>query len=466
MPDRKSRELKLLCPNGHLGFAPLRQESFLRGVDELPDTIVADSGSSDVGPAPLALDRSTSPRTWQRADLEAMLLAARRLEVPMIVGSAGDSGSNSRVDLYVELIEDLAREHRLAPFRLGYFYSEVPRAKLSDRLRAGEVVRGLDGRPPLRQEDLDATERVVAVAGVHPIMSLLDDGADVVIAGRCSDAAIFAAPAIRAGFPVALSYHLGKLLECASFCAEPYAAKESVLGTITTDDIRLTAMHPDQRCTVASVASHAMYERRNPFYEYVLGGRLDMSSCEYVQLDERTCRVTGASFRADDELAVKLEGAGVVGARYFGVAGIRDPYTIAHLAEVIAWAKEQVVAEFGESGYELFFHEYGKNAVMGPHEPEHEAGHEMAILVEAVAATEHAAEAICLTATRQLFYARLPEVKGTAGSVAFPFDEVLRASPACRWTLNHVMRVEDPLTLFPRKMIDVGADRPLQSAGR
>ncbi len=42
-----------------------------------------------------------------------------------------------------------------------------------------------------------------------------------------------------------------------------------------------------------------------------------------------------------------------------------------------------------------------------------------------------------MTGTRQMFYARLPEVKGSAGGVAFAIDEVLRATPAHRWTLNH-----------------------------
>jgi hypothetical protein len=55
-----------------------------------------------------------------------------------------------------------------------------------------------------------------------------------------------------------------------------------------------------------------------------------------------------------------------------------------------------------------------------------------------------------------MFYARLPDVKGTAGSVAFPLDEVLPASPAYRWTLNHTVAVADGLELFPTHLVDVG----------
>ena len=66
----------------------------------------------------------------------------------------------------------------------------------------------------------------------------------MIIGGRSCDCAIFAAPAIRQGFPEAHAYYYGKVMECASFCAEPYGGKEFVMGEITTDDVRVTAMLP------------------------------------------------------------------------------------------------------------------------------------------------------------------------------------------------------------------------------
>src|SRR6476469_4247617 len=99
---------RVICPNGHLGFAPLRVESFKLGVAAAPDCIAADSGSDDVGPIPLGSDTSTSPLAWQTHDLEQMLLASRELGVPMIIGSAGDTGSNSRVDLFGRVLKELA----------------------------------------------------------------------------------------------------------------------------------------------------------------------------------------------------------------------------------------------------------------------------------------------------------------------------------------------------------------------
>lgn len=451
------QSLKIICPNGHLGFAPLKPGSFHIGVAAGPDFIAADSGSDDIGPVPLGNDTCASPKAWQEHDLEEMLLASRRIGVPMIIGSAGDTGTNSRVDMYVEMIRVIAARHKLPPFKLGWFYSEVDKELVRSKIRSGATVQGLDARPALTEEELDATSRIVAMAGVHPFRALLEQGCDVIIGGRSSDSAVFASASLARGFPEAQSYYLGKVLECASFCAEPYGAKETVLGEVTQDWVEVTAMSPAQRCTVASVAGHAMYERSNPFHEFVAGGMLDMADCVYEQVSEKTTRVTGMRFVPAQEFRVKLEGSGRLGERFVGMAGIRDPYTIAHVDEVIEWARAQVRERFGDEGWELHYNVFGRNGIMGDLEPlKDKPGHELLIVVQGVAPTKEMAEEVTITGTRQLFYARLPEVKGTAGGVSFVLDEVMPASPAYRWTVNHTMAVSDPLELFPIHTAIVG----------
>lgn len=441
------KQLRIICPNGHLGFAPTKEGSFRLGAETKPDYYCCDSGSDDIGPGPLGTDTCVSPYEWQKHDLELMLLAARRQGAPMMIGSSGDTGTDSRVDLYVEMIRDLARKHRLGPFKLVSFYTELDKGYVRKKLGQGEIIAGLDSRPDLTLEELEKTDRIVAMAGVHPFVRALEMGADVIIGGRSSDAAIFAAAAIHEGFPDHHAYYLGKVLECASFCAEPYMAKESVIGTITQEDVKVTACHPDQRCTIASVAGHAMYERSNAFYEYFAGGTLDMTRCVYEQFDERTTRVTGQVFiPITGKVMVKLEGAGRIGEKFIGIVGIRDPYTIRHIDKVISWARSQVEERFAGKSYQLFYHIYGKNGVMGDLEPIKEIrSHELCIVVEGIAETKEMAEEVALIGSRQIFYARLPEVKGTAGTAAFIVDGVLPAPPAYRWTLNHVMPVADPL---------------------
>jgi hypothetical protein len=281
-------------------------------------------------------------------------------------------------------------------------------------------------------------------------------GADVIIAGRCGDINFTAAPCIHAGFPEPLAYHMGKMIECASLVAEPFMGKETVIGTISHEDIKITPYHPDQRCTVASAAGHSMYERENPYYEYTLGGLLDMRACHYEQFDERTCRISGAAWIPAKELRVKLEGAKKIGERYMGFVGIRDPHVVRHSDEAIEWVRSAVAKRFGKDGYELYFHVFGKNGVLKELEPLKDANpHEIGIVVEGLAATDELAAKITDFAVRMFFLARIPGVKGTAGTAATT-KQTMRSSPGYVWNINHTVALDDPMELFPVHMTEAG----------
>ena len=452
------KTVRIITPTGHLGTTPLEKASFERGCTMSPDFIVADSGSADIGPYPLGADRAASDEVWQRHDIEAMLVAARRLGIPLILGSASDTGTDRGVDQYVRLVRDITRQHGLAPFRLAAIYSEIPVDEIRRRLRAGATIRGLNGRPDADAATLDRTDRIVAVMGTEPIRDALKAGVDVVIAGRSSDCAIFAAPLLEAGHSLADAFFCGKAMECASFCGEPFMGKETILGRVDVTGVYLTALHPNQRCTPASVASHAMYERLNPFREYVPGGYLDMSKCSYEQIDPKTTRVTGQTFVTSETTWIKLEGSGKVAERALFICGIRDPYTIAHLDHAIGWAKSKLTERFGPIGerYHVFYHVYGRDAVMGAMEPTPaRAPQEVGIVVEVTCDDAARAETIAHIAGKNLFYARLPDVKGTAGTAAIMSDEVLHARPAYEWTLNHAIEVADPRELFRTRFEDI-----------
>lgn len=451
----EKRTMSVLVPTGHLGTVPFRLDSFYRGMQARPDIVVADAGSSDPGPVFLGADISLG--THERHDLEHMLVASREQGIPMLVGSAGDSGANSRVDSFVSIIKELAQEHKIPKFKLGYFYSDVSQEYLRGKISDGEIIEGLGGFPPLTLEDIDGTDRIVGVAGIHPFIKLLDMGADIVIGGRCGDIVLTAAPAIRAGFPEGLAYHMGKMLECASLCAEPFMGKETVIGTISHEDIKLTPFHPDQKCTVASAGAHSMYERESPFYEYTVGGMLDMTGCEFEQFDERTCRISGAKWIPSKELRVKIEGARKVGERYIAIAAIRDPYLVQHVDEVVQWSRESIEENFGPAGYQLHYHVFGKNGVLKEMEPVKEIqSHELCIVVEGVAPTDQLAEKITDFATRMMFLVRIPGVKGTAGAAAFIEKKPMRATQSYEWSINHTLPVDDPMELFPVHLTEAG----------
>lgn len=449
------KELKVLISTGHLGTAPTNPGSFNRAMAEAdPDYVVADAGSSD--PGPVYLGEDTTMGHFAREELELFLTASRRKGIPLVIGSAGDTGSNRGVDEFVAMIKELAQEHRIPKFKVGYFYSEVPKEFLKKKLKAGKALTGLGGFPDLTEEEIDKATRVVAVAGIHPFLKLLDMGADVIIAGRCGDINFTAGPCIHHGFPDALAYHMGKMIECASLVAEPFMGKEAIVGTISQEDIRITPYHPDQRCTIASVAGHSMYERETPYYEHTLGGLLDMTDCRYEQSDPRTARITGAKWVPAQELRVKIEGAKKLGERYMGFVALRDPHVVKNVDQAIEWCRTAVANRFGKEQYELFFHVFGKNGVLKELEPVKESrAHELAIVVEGLAATDALAEKITDFATRMFFLLRIPGVKGTAGSAATS-KKTMKSSPGYVWNVNHTVPIDDPMELFPVHMTEAG----------
>jgi len=448
------KTLRILISTGHLGTAPSSPESFYLAMETKPDVVVADGGSADPGPVYLGEDISMG--FFAEEDMELFLTATRKQGIPLVIGSAGDTGSNSRVDLFVKMVKDLAAKHRIPRFKVGYFYSEVPKEYLRQKVREGRTVDGLGGFAPLTLEEIEKASRIVALAGVHPFIRLLDRGADVIIGGRCGDINFSAAPAIRAGFPEALAYHMGKMIECASLCAEPFMGKETVIGTVSHEDIQITPFHPGQRCTIASACGHSMYERENPFFEYTVGGMLDMRECGYDQCDSRTCRITGAKWIPSKDLRVKIEGAKKVGERYMGIAGIRDPYLVQHIDEVVQWCRSSVEKKFDKGNYQLFFHIFGKNGVLKEMEPVKEIrSHELCVVVEGMAGTDELAEKLVDFAVRMFFLARIPGVKGTAGTAATT-KKAMRTTPGYIWNVNHTVPVDDPMELFPVHLTEAG----------
>ena len=86
------------------------------------------------------------------------------------------------------------------------------------------------------------------------------------------------------------------------------------------------------------------------------------------------------------------------------------------------------------------------------------------IVVEVVAKEGGRAHEICALAARNLFYARLPEVKGTAGTAALMSDEILIGEPGYEWTLNHVIEVKSPMELFRLRHLVVEAGAAKEAA--
>ena len=448
-----TKPVKALALSG-LGLVPLDPATSLhKAVERRPEVIVMDAGSGDIGPYYLGADGAYHPNGWERNDLEHLLLAARRLGVPLIVGSAGGAGTNRSVDLYCDAIKDIAREHALGPFNLGRIYAEVSPDVVLQKLHAGAVAR-LGAPADLTEEAIQRTDRFVALMGVQPILKALRAGADVVIAGRSCDDALHAAYPLLMGLPPAIAFLAGKTMENASTAATPFMARESLLGTLTADDLFLEAVVPDQSVTVFSLTAEIFYERRDPFRQAGPGGCLDLSDLT-ITPEGRGVRLKGARYVEDRTLKVKLEGSGFRGFRSLSMAGIRDPRMVARVDSVLQGIRETVSARYHDVRHRLHFHIYGKNAIMRSLEPVKSSAHELGVLIEVSAPTQALADEIAIFAKRCHFLARYEGQKATAGSVSYTVDECMPGLPAYVWTADHLVELRDPCEWFPMEMESV-----------
>jgi hypothetical protein len=431
----------------------MHPESYWAAVDRGPDAIVADAGSGDIGANYLGSGAEYNPREWEKHDLRLMLLASRRLGVPMIVGSAGGAGTDAAVDRYCEIVSEIAREEDLSGFVMARIYSELDQGKLAERA-ASEEITGLGSSAALTPDDVRRCSRVVAMMGTEPLESALEQGASVIIAGRSCDDAIFGVAPIRAGHDRALSLHMGKTIECGPLAATPIVMREAIMATVRDDDFLVEPFHPDQRCTPASVAGHTLYERLDPYQLQVPGGTVDLHDVSFEAHTDRICRVAGAQWIPAEQYTVKLEGSAFVGHRALFLFGLRDPLSIANVDRMCEGVSTEVARQYGEQGegrYHLFFHVYGRDAILGEREPTPQiTSHEICVVIEVVAPDAHEAKSIAKLAKYCALRVHYPGKLGTAGGCAMLADEVLTyAIPCYEWVIDHLLALDDPLAPFP-----------------
>jgi hypothetical protein len=457
------REARVLAANGMLGTG-FFEASFARALERQPHVIGADSGSTDPGPYLLGAAKPyQSPLAYKR-DLRHMLKAGVRHGIPVIVGSAGGAGTDAHVDLLRDLALAIAAEEGLR-FRLALIRSEPNRAYLKRLLAEGRI-RPLDPAPELTPDLLDRCVRIVGMMGAEPIMQALREGAQVVICGRSSDTSVFAAVPLMMGLPPGPVWHAAKILECGVAAAEQRIAPDCMMGFIRDDHFIIWPPSEAVRCTPLSVAAHTLYENASPFHLYEPSGMLDTTAARYEPWEDRGVRVSGSRFVAAERYTVKLEGAELAGYHAFSLSGIRDPIIVEQLDRFLADVRERAAKRLGEAlgsaldgvSFWVNFRVYGKDGVMGALEPLRDrVGHEVGLLIEAVAPTQELATAICGIYEYIALHRSVPQWRGQLTNLAFPFaPSVIERGPVYRFALHHVVEVDDPLELFRIEHLAVG----------
>jgi len=450
------QEMRILSPTAILGYGfPL--ESFKEALRREPHAIAVDAGSTDPGPYYLGAGASFTNGRAVRRDLELLLEAAVGNKIPLLIGTAGGSGGEPHLKRDLDLIMGIARESNLQ-FRLAVIHSEIGREKVRKSLRQGRITP-LGPVPDLSEEVLDRTVRIVAQMGVEPVVGALDAGAQVVLAGRAYDPSVFAAPALRNGYDPGQSVHLGKILECGAIAAAPGSGSDCLFGRIGKGYFEVESVNSARRCTVSSVAAHTLYEKANPMVLPGPGGCLELTDARFEQIREDRVRVTGSRFVPADRYFVKLEGVKKEGYRTVAIGGCRDPVMIREINQVAKSVRERVRDNFSAAGdnYYLDFKLYGINGVMGALEPEHDAvPNELGIIIEAVAQTQEEADTVCAFARSTMLHCSYQGRIATAGNLAFPYSPSdFRGGEVYRFSVYHLLEVEDPFELFPMELVSI-----------
>ena len=458
-------EIRVLSPTAILGYGfPL--ESLEEGMRRKPHVMAVDAGSTDAGPYYLGQIGSTNGsdsgkltdfiRTMT-ADLRPLLRKAVSTGIPLIIGSAGGAGGNLHLTGISRLVKQIAREEGLK-FRLGMIKAEIDPAIVNKKLRDGKITP-LGPAPELTTKDVDRAVRIVAQMGIEPFVDALKLGAQVIVAGRASDPSMFAAMPILNGFDIGLAIHMGKILECGAIAADPGSGSDIMLGTLMKNYFIVEPMNAARKCTVKSVAAHSLYEASDPWHLHEPGGVVNLESVSFKQETDRSVRVTGSRFSADSIYRIKLEGAELVGYRTICIAGIRDPGVIEHLDEMLQQARKRTAEQFSDlkpDEWSLYFHVYGKNAVMGPRETETFRGYEVGLLIESIAPAQEQASSICMFVHALILHYGFPGRRSTAGNLAFPFSpQDIAVGPVHRFSIYHLMEVDDPLEYFPIEIEEV-----------
>lgn len=455
-------EIRFMAAGGSLGGSGVYADCIAEALTHKPHFIANDGGSTDSGPYFLGSGKSAVSWETLKHDMALVVKAGLGQSIPVIVGSAATAGGDIHVDWTIEILKQILREEGLKA-RIAIIHAEQDKTYLKQALAQGRI-SPLNPAPQFDADTIDRSIRIVGMMGVEPLQDAVRSGAEIVIAGRASDAALFAALPIAKGFPAGLAWHAGKILECGTLACEK-RGRGVIFARVTRDDLVITPVGDNLRCTPQSVAAHGLYENSDPFLHKECSGTLDLSASTYHQLDDgRSIRIAGSRFHEAETYTVKLEGAELAGYQCVIVCGIRDPYIIEALDSFLEGGLQSVRHRvktvfgnrIGEGEYTITFHAYGRDGILGKLEPRRDhPSHEIGLVIEVTAQSEELAEEIAHIARKLFLHHPIPKWKGGITGIALLHSPaVLKRGPVYRFCVNHVLAPAHPLEMFRISMAD------------
>lgn len=241
--------------------------------------------------------------------MRALLPAARARGVRIVCNGGG---ANPRGG--AEAVAGVARAAGLAGTRIGLVEGDDLLGRLDELAAAGErfvnMETGEDGFAAIRG-------RVVAAnvyTGAEGIAEAIGAGADVVVAGRVSDNALYVGPIMQAfgwrydaahADRIAAAICLGHIVECAAGCTGGMSSRFAEMDAMGRVGFPIVEMAPDGTATIGKVAGsggrvdaftvkeHLVYEIADPRRYVMPDGVADFTSLTLAETGPDLVSVTG-----------------------------------------------------------------------------------------------------------------------------------------------------------------------------
>ena len=448
------KQFCLLATNGCLGGG-FKEETFYKALEMHPDVIAADSGSIDPGPYYLGMGKPRMSRKACKWELTLMIKEGVKRGIPVMLGSAATAGADPNVDWLIDIVKEIAKEEDLH-FKLAEIKTELQPETVRRYLHDGKV-KPLGSAPDLTDKDIDELSRCVAVIGAEPYCEALKNGAQVIIAGRSSDTAIFAALPKFYGLDNAYTWHAGKILECGAACCVHRPYNDCMMAWVSEDELFVEPPNEIMECSPVSCAAHTLYENSDPFHLVEPGGTLITTESRYEQVTPRGVRITGSKFEHAEQYTCKIEGVKFLGYRRVVVGGISDPLVLKQLNSYIehcidlSQKKIERTMGYSKDDYLVRYFTYGNPSAPDPGE--------IGVVFDVIAKTPEDAEAIIANIWHITLHTPIDDWQGHQSNMAFPFSPPVLSSSdggdTYSFCLNHVIEVEDPLEFARFKYYDL-----------
>lgn len=450
--------IRVLVPSGVLGLE-FSKEALQRGLENKPDIIAIDGGSTDSGPFYLGTANSKYSRAVTKSEWAYLLNARAQANIPLVLGSSGTCGTDKSVDWMVEITNQLLTTNQ--NIRIGTIKSSQSNERILSAFHSGQL-NPLKHAPTISEKIISECTGIVALMGAEQIQAALARNADVIIAGRATDTASIAALPLMKGIPPGIAWHGAKVAECGALCST-----NPLSGCIQVDFhesfFEIEPLDPLAQCTPHSVSAHMLYENSNPFILYEPGGYLDVSKATYEAVSDRRVKVTGGEWVPSANYSVKLEGVRIAGFQTISLVLVRNRH---YIQNIKSWVDslnqflEKSICEKFELETDSFFIDFrliGSEGTLGPLENLYSQPTEVGVLVIITTATQEMANEIAKHINPYLLHFPLTENEELP-TFSFPYSPAeTERGPLYEFCLNHALEIADPMDVFKIEVFDSNA---------